>query len=105
MTDMETFILDTKGTIFTIYKYKKVYTPYEQDKKYSDESIYEDPYGIKVHLLNAIEVYGDTLLEVDLLQENTEGMYERVGVIEYCLLSEITLCIYDEDNEVIRWLK
>ena len=42
MTDFETFLQDNSETIFRYFKYKKVWTPYELDKKFSDESIYEN---------------------------------------------------------------
>ena len=40
MTDLETFIHDIgEDTIFRMYKYRRLFTPYEQDKKFSDESV------------------------------------------------------------------
>ena len=43
MTDFETFLHDfADDKIFRIYKYKRMYTPFEQDKKYSDETVFEN---------------------------------------------------------------
>ena len=42
MTDFDTFVLDNQDKIFRYYKYVRVWTPFELDKKYSDESIFEN---------------------------------------------------------------
>lgn len=42
-TDLDTWMHDNSDErIFRVWKYKRVFTPYEQDKKFIDESVYED---------------------------------------------------------------
>ena len=43
ITDWETFLIDNKDEyVFNIKVLKRKFTPYEQDKKFSDEDIWED---------------------------------------------------------------
>lgn len=42
-TDLDTWMCDNADErLFRVWKYKKVFTPYEMDKKFVDESPYED---------------------------------------------------------------
>ena len=105
MTDLETFIQDNDGKIFRYLKYKKVWTPYELDKKYSDESEYEDGgYFNFCYIRQAIELPdGDVLLKVEdthspdediLYEEETEDKKYK-----YVKLSDIVLEEYEADNK------
>lgn len=105
MTDMETFILDNQDKIFRWYKYKTVWTPFELDKKYSDESIYENGgYANFCYIRQAIELPdGDVLLKLeDTYNPEDEVMYED-GEYDrkfiYEKLSNIVLEEYNMDNE------
>lgn len=103
MTDFETFLQDNSETIFRYFKYKKVWTPYELDKKFSDESIYENGgYAELAYIRQAIELPdGDILLKM----EHTYGpddIYDEDNdhniIYEYVKLSEISLEEFSKDN-------
>ena len=108
MTDFETFLHDfADDKIFRIYKYKRMYTPFEQDKKYSDETVFENgAYPMYVYIRNAIELPdGDILLRM----EETLPLYDRDTNDEddtndksfiYEKLSDICIREYDSDNEI-----
>lgn len=106
MTDMETFILDNMNKIFRYYKYKRVWTPFELDKKYSDESIFENGgYAEFCYIRQAIELPdGDVLLKLeithspedDILYQNDEN---NDRIYKYEKLSDIVLEEYSFDNE------
>jgi hypothetical protein len=80
--------------------YKKVYTPYEQEKKYSDESEFENGgcYTI-AQIVNIMEVPNDILIEFEILSD-TNGFlpFEKIGVRQYYKLSDIKLLRFESDN-------
>lgn len=107
MTDLETFLHDyADNKIFRIFKYKRIFTPYEQDEKFSDESVFENgSYPIFAYIRNAIELpNGDVLLRL----EETEPIYDRLDDEKetsqksyiYERLSDICIRECDCDNEI-----
>lgn len=105
MTDLETFIHDEGQTkIFRMYKYRKLFTPYEQDKKYSDESVFENGnYPSYVRIIDAIELPdGDVLLKLldDIpVYERTEDYENHPCIYLYEKLSDIKLELWEDDNK------
>lgn len=104
MTDLETFIHDSDNIIFRMYKYKRLYTPYEIDQKFSDESIFENGnYPIYVMIKQAIELPdGDVLLkllEVKPIYDRTEDYLESSDIYLYERLSDIVLEEHIKDYE------
>lgn len=105
MIDLDTFINNRASeTIFRMYKYRKVYTPYEQEQKYSDESVFENgSYPSYVRIVNAIELPdGDVLLKLldDLpVCERTEDYDKQPSIYLYEKLSDIKLEEWEVDNE------
>ena len=89
ITDFGSWLLDNQDKMFRILVYKKVYTPYEQDKKFSDESIYENG-GYYDHgfIVEAMEIPGDILIGVSLCNSDNS---EDLGIVKYYRLSEIRL--------------
>ena len=96
MTDMETFILDNQDKIFRYYKYVRVWTPFELDKKYSDESIFENGgYAEFVYIRQAIELPdGDILLKLEVTHNPDDDI-----LFKYEKLSDIVLEEYVGDNK------
>lgn len=88
MTDLETWIHDVgEDKLFNVYVKKFIFTPYEQDKKFSDESV-EDLELERVYLKEAIELpNGDVLMGFYWIgDEDGEKSY-----VYYYKLSEIRL--------------
>ena len=57
------FINDKQSDIFRYWIYRRIYTPFEQDKKYMDESIYEDDTCRCAYIRDCIKLPdGDVLL-------------------------------------------
>lgn len=104
MIDLDTFINNKASeTIFRMYKYKRIYTPYEQDQKFSDESIFENGnYPIYVRIVNAIELpNGDVLLKLleDIpIDERTDDYDKQPCIYLYERLSDIKLEEHEDDN-------
>ena len=80
-------------TIFRLWEYKRMFTPYEQEQKFIDESPYVDDKCNHIRVLDVI-----TLPDGDLLLVTT-GAYDDGTYISYYKLSEISLAKSDKDME------
>lgn len=105
MTDFDTFVLDNQDKIFRYYKYVRVWTPFELDKKYSDESIFENGgYAKFAYIRQAIELPDrDVLLKLEITHSPEDDILyqdednDRIYIYEK--LSDIVLEEYSADNE------
>lgn len=107
ITDIGTWIQSQEGQVFRLLTYKKVWTPYEMENKFMDESEYENGgYYKYVYITNAIETPEGTLLELSEVEEAEEGydncLWEDCHIKHYKLLKDIELVKYDVDNTEIR---
>lgn len=82
-----------ENTIFRMWEYKRMFTPYEQEQKFSDESLYVNDECDYVRILDVI-----TLPDGDLLLATTYA-YGEGSYISYHKLSEISLGKSDKDME------
>lgn len=106
MIDLETWISDNSDKFYSVKKYMKVYTPYEYDKKYSDETRYEWEKTCKIK--EAIEIPNDVLLGLQeyfddyvTLSDNTieYEVKEAFSGLLYVRLSDVVIEeIIDEEN-------
>lgn len=98
ITDMETWLLDFDERIFRFVVYKKLFTPYEQDKKFMDESQFEDTHFRFAFIEEAVELgHGEWLLG---FREIIDG--EICNNIDYYKLSDIQLSYYECDQNMLR---
>lgn len=96
-TDMETWFLDNSDRIYRFVVYKKLFTPYEQDKKFSDESQFEDTHYRFGLIEEAIELgQGEWLLG---FREVIDG--EVCSYISYFKLSDIQLSFFEQDQGML----
>lgn len=96
-TDMETWFLDNSDRIYRFVVYKKLFTPYEQDKKFSDESQFEDAHYRFGFIEEAIELgQGEWLLG---FREVIDG--EVCSYISYFKLSDIQLSFFEQDQGML----
>lgn len=91
-----------QNRIFRMFVYKRMHTPYEQQKAYSDESLYEDIYCQYVFIREVINLgNGDYLLGVQ--ETDCEELFEG---LEYYRLSEIRLSYHPIDmNEAVELIE
>lgn len=80
-------------TIFRIWERKTVFTPYEQEQKFVDQSLFVDSLCTLVRIRDVI-----TLPDGDLLLAVTETDSDDTYV-SYCKLSEIALAKSEKDME------
>lgn len=95
-TDMETWLSDNSDRIYRFMVYKKLFTPYEQEQKFSDESQFEDTHYRFGFIEEAIELgHGEWLLG---LREIIDG---EVYDINYFKLSDIQLSYFEQDQNML----
>ena len=81
------------NTIFRLWQYKRMFTPYEQDEKFMDESQYVNDECDHIRILDVIN-----LPDGDLLLATTYA-YGDGKYISYYKLSEISLGKSERDME------
>lgn len=96
ITDMETWLLDNEGKIFRYVIYRRMFTPYEQEQAFTDESQYEDTHFTFGFIEEAIELGGGEWL-LGFRKVYDGEVYDE---IEYCRLSEIRLSCFDCDQNM-----
>ena len=95
--DIHTWLSDVgEERVFRMWVFKKMFTPYEQDEKFSDESVYVDDVCKHVMIKELIELPdGDLLIGFqDADDADSDNLY-----LEYYKLSEIRLDYRPEDKE------
>ena len=97
MTDFTTWLLDNDGRIYRYWVYKRMFTPAEQEAKWSDQSCFEDEECSLGRIVEAVELPdGDVLIGFES-HDMVGGRYE--GHIDYYKLSQILLAYYPTDAE------
>ena len=95
---ISSWISHVETTHFLLWVYRRGYTPYEMDKRFEDQSLFEDSRADVVKIVEFIKLDdGDYLLGVETYDEIEEKYYNR---IDYYKLSEVRLarkkCTNDE---------
>lgn len=87
----EEFCEACDGKVFSYLIYRRVYTPYERERKFSDETYYEDEFhhGVITEVVQLPD--GDYLLGFNRAEEGT--------LIEYVKLSEIRLFAHGGNDD------
>ena len=95
--DIWTWLQDTEVRVLRYWVYKRVFTPLEQEKKYVDQSEYEDSYCKKGVIRECVQLPdGDLLLGFQNYNEDCD-FYDLPQYMEYYKLSEIRLAYNPED--------
>ena len=96
-TDMETWFCDNGDRIYRFVVYKKLFTPYEQDKKFMDESQFEDDHYRFGFIEEVIELgHGEWLIGFREIID-----YEVCEFISYFKLSDIQLSYFEKDQDML----
>lgn len=98
ITDMQTWLMDLEeGTLFRYVIYKRVFTPYETQNAFSDESVFENTVYTLCLIEDAIDLgNGDWLLGM----RNVDFSGEIFKTKDYVKLSEIRLSYFDVDQKI-----
>lgn len=97
-TDMDTWACDNSDRIYRFVVYKKLFTPYEQERKFIDESQFEDDHYRFGFIEEAIELgHGEWLLGFCEIVE-----CEVQNYISYFKLSDIQLSYFEQDQDMLK---
>lgn len=97
--DFDTFIHDIgEDRIFQMLVFKKIFTPYEQDRKFINESKYTSDSYRDIKIREIIMLPNDILLGIQELYDDYEELEEENYTIEYYKLSDIELS-YNKNRE------
>lgn len=96
ITDMDAWLLNNEGKIFRYVIYRRMFTPYEQEMAFADESQYEDTHFNLGFIEEVINLGGgEWLLGFRKIYDD-----EVYSELEYCRLSEIRLSCFDCDQNM-----
>lgn len=96
--DMKTWIRDNEGRIYSYLVYKKLFTPYEQEHTFMDESQFEDIQYRTALIEEAIELgNGDWLIGFREIIDD-----EVCGIIHYHRLSDIQIALFEQDQNMLQ---
>ena len=96
--DFEEYLEDAEERIFRYWVYRRMFTPIETEKKFIDESFYEDShchFGMIVECISLNEEDYHIGFQDVSLEENTVHIY---GNISYYKLSEIRMAYLQKDQ-------
>lgn len=102
ITDLETWLLDNADErVFRLWRYKKIFTPLEQEKKYIDQSVYEDSFCEFVYIAEAVEFPDGKVMfgfqNADALWGNDDN--DKEIPIEYLMWGDFKLEYHPADLE------
>lgn len=99
-TDFNAFIKAHEGEVFRYWIYRRVFTPYEQNQCFMDESVFEDSHANVGVIKECVPLgNGDFLLGFQPVDDCDPYNITTLDFIEYCKLSEIRLNRLIENNE------
>lgn len=107
---MKEFIKKHEGEVFRYVQYRKMWTPYEMEEKFRDESETETTYSF-ARITDCFDLgNGDYLLELEKGQveieydddDNEHPVFCSYNIKKYRRLSDIQIDRFDYDNKV-RW--
>ena len=104
-SDIKEFFKAHYGHIFRFWVYKKMFTPYEQDKKFSDETIYENEHCCYGRIIEVSPLPDGDILLAFQVDDNYENGINDIDYVTYHKLSEIQLdwCKQDQvEDELIE---
>lgn len=101
-TDMETWMLDfADERVFRVWKYKKMFTPLEQDKKYFDQSTFENDVCKFMWLDEVVELPNGRIMfgfkDASTCAMHDHGEFDFEPPIEYMLDGEFAMEYHDGD--------
>lgn len=89
-----------RNDIFRMWEYKKMFTPYEQEQKFVDESIYVDSHCSFIIIKEVIHISSDKIMiGVHHIYDFTKSEIEEPNPhLSYYMLNEIKLDLYPDDS-------
>lgn len=92
-TDLTTWLLDNSDRLYRYWIYKRMWTPYEQEQKFTDESIYQDDECCFGRIVEAVE-----LPDGDVLLGFADPDCSSFEYVSYYKLSDIEIAYCERDQ-------
>lgn len=103
--DLSEWAHSLKNVVIRYLVYKKMFTPYEEEKKYMDESVYEDSYHTGCIREIIILPDNDVMLGIQPVYDFADKDSNDEGSsIEYYKLSELRIVKFASDQVEENWL-
>lgn len=99
------FMEVVSGKVVRMWKYKRMFTPYEQEKKWSDQSEFIDDTCDYVFITGIFEVFGKVLIRycpLELADFDDDGNLVGCKYNEYDYLDDIHIAVSERDAERLK---
>ena len=99
------FMETVSGKVVRMWKYKRMFTPLEQEKKWPDQSEFIDDTCDFVFITGIFEVFGKVLIKscpVDLADFDEDGNLVCCKYGEYDYLDDIHIAVSERDTERLK---
>lgn len=99
------FMEVVSGRVVRMWKYKRMFTPYEQEKKWSDQSEFIDDTCDYVFITGIFEVFGKVLIRycpLELADFDDDGNLVGCKYNEYDYLDDIHIAVSERDAERLK---
>lgn len=99
------FMDTVSGKVVRMWKYKRMFTPLEQEKKYIDQSEFVDDMCDKVFITGIFEVFGKVLIRycpIEFAEFDENGKCIGCRYNEFDCLDDIHLAISVKDTEELN---
>ena len=99
------FMEVVSGKVVRMWKYKRMFTPYEQEKKWSDQSEFIDDTCDYVFITGIFEVFGKVLIRycpLELADFDDDNNLVGCKYNEYDYLDDIHIAVSERDAERLK---
>lgn len=99
------FMEVVSGKVVRMWKYKRMFTPLEQEKKWSDQSEFVDDTCEYVFITGIFEVFGKVLIRycpLELADFDDDGKLVGCKYNEYDYLDDIHIAVSERDAERLK---
>lgn len=99
------FMEIVSGKVVRMWKYKRMFTPLEQEKKYADQSEFVDDICEYIFITGIFEVFGKVLIRycpVDFADFDEGGNLVGCKYGEYECLDDIHIAVSEKDAERLK---
>lgn len=98
-SDMLAFVKAHENDLFMCWVYRKLFTPYEQQQAFMDESVFEDSHATLCYIRECVQLEnGDFLIGLQSTDDPRDFPNPKLYNVEYYKLSEVRLSLCPVEN-------
>ena len=101
----QAFMDTVSGKVVRMWKYKRMFTPLEQEKKYADQSEFVDDMCEYVFITGIFEVFGKVLIRycpIEFAEFDENSKFVGCKYNEFDCLDDIHIAISERDAERLK---